>query len=46
MSNEASENKPDLKELAKILSDAYYSVLQHATLTEPQVTKKRVIKFS
>lgn len=35
MSNEPT--KPDLKELAKILSDAFYSILQYSTLTEPQV---------
>lgn len=41
MSNETNESKPDLKELAKILSDAYYSILQHSTLTESQVSKKK-----
>lgn len=37
MSNEANESKPDLKELATILSNAYYSILQYSTLPEPQV---------
>lgn len=37
MSNQVDEKKPDLKELAKILSDAYYSILQCHNLTEQKV---------
>ncbi|CEP12824.1 hypothetical protein [Parasitella parasitica] len=34
---ETKSSKPDLKELAKILSDAYYAVLQHTTLALPKL---------
>lgn len=37
MTNEVVEKKPDLKELAKTLSDAYYNVLQYSNLTEENV---------
>lgn len=40
MSNEvsaATEKKPDLKELAKILSDAYYNILQYTSQPEQNV---------
>lgn len=44
-SSSSSGNKPDLKELAKILSDAYYNVLQYATLTPVQVCHTFAIKI-
>lgn len=37
MSSQVDEKKPDLKELAKILSDAYYSLLQHHNANEQKV---------
>ncbi|GAA5795193.1 hypothetical protein HPULCUR_000547 [Helicostylum pulchrum] len=39
MTDQVTEKKPDLKELAKTLSDAYYSVLQYSNLTEEKIVK-------
>lgn len=51
MTDQVTEKKPDLKELAKTLSDAYYSVLQYSNLTEEKVRtpflfKKKVIQMT
>ncbi|KAI8646413.1 hypothetical protein BD408DRAFT_410188 [Parasitella parasitica] len=41
-------SKPDLKELAKILSDAYYAVLQHSTLAPAKIVSslKQLAQYS
>lgn len=39
------EKKPDLKDLAKTLSDAYYHVLQHASLTRENVRISKQVVF-
>lgn len=44
MTDQVTEKKPDLKELAKTLSDAYYSVLQHSNLTEEKVRPPFLLK--
>jgi hypothetical protein len=41
MSTQADEKKPDLKELARILSDAYYSILQCHNLAEDKVKNEK-----
>ncbi|KAG2205621.1 hypothetical protein INT46_003448 [Mucor plumbeus] len=48
MSQQQTNNKPDLKELAKVLSDAYYNILQHSTLTPPQIINnlKQLAQYS
>ncbi|KAG1115966.1 hypothetical protein G6F42_013814 [Rhizopus arrhizus] len=47
-SSSSNNNKPDLKTLAKILSDAYYNILQHSTLTPVQMTSslKQLAQYS
>ncbi|KAF1797372.1 hypothetical protein V8B55DRAFT_1516668 [Mucor lusitanicus] len=47
-SSSSSNTKPDLKELAKILSDAYYNILQHSTLTPVQLASslKQLAQYS
>ncbi|KAI8075749.1 hypothetical protein BDF21DRAFT_453762 [Thamnidium elegans] len=39
MTDQVTEKKPDLKDLAKTLSDAYYNILQYSNLTEENIVK-------